>query len=187
MWDTVGSVGWFWNPLTIPYSADDPDIAVGRQAIAIDERRAFFRPNLWRPAGAPPQHGPRDLKQVWFPGVHSDVGGGYPEAQSGLSKNALRWMLEEAQIHGLKVNQAKVTEVLDGTVAEQLHSSLTPKWWWAEFVPKRHYDYQTRTTSYRMNLFRRRTIPEGALIHKSAFGRGPDYPKNKPKAWTVVN
>ena len=46
---------------------------------------------------------PRDLKQVWFPGVHCDVGGGYPEPESGLSKIALRWMLKEAITAGLLV------------------------------------------------------------------------------------
>jgi uncharacterized protein (DUF2235 family) len=196
VWDTVSSVGWFWDPLTIPYSADDPDIAVGRHAIAIDERRAFFRPNLWRPAGAPPAHGPRDLKQVWFPGVHSDVGGGYPEAESGLSKVALHWMLREAQDQGLKVDETKVNEVLgvDNSVGEvppdckaPIHDSLGPWWWWAEFIPKKHHDWQTQQTNYRMNLFRRRMIPENSLIHRSAFARGPDYPKNKPRVYTEVD
>lgn len=68
------------------------DIQIGRHAVSIDERRAFFRTNLWfrREGGG----GPLDLKQVWFPGVHCDVGGGYPEEESGLSKIAREWMLE---------------------------------------------------------------------------------------------
>jgi uncharacterized protein (DUF2235 family) len=74
----VSSVGWIENPLSLPYSADNGDIAIGRHAVAIDERRAFFRTNLWRPR---PDGGPKDLKQVWFPGVHCDVGGGYPETR----------------------------------------------------------------------------------------------------------
>ena len=41
--------------------------------------------------------GPEDVKQVWFAGVHCDVGGGYPEKESGLAKLALEWMLEEAK------------------------------------------------------------------------------------------
>jgi uncharacterized protein (DUF2235 family) len=65
--------------------------------------RAFFRTNLWIPKGPLPYSGPRDLKQVWFPGVHCDVGGGYPEPESGLSKIALRWMLKEAITAGLLV------------------------------------------------------------------------------------
>src|SRR5215470_5271116 len=49
VWDTVSSVGWIENPLRLPYTANNPAIQIGRHAIAIDERRAFFRSNLWRP------------------------------------------------------------------------------------------------------------------------------------------
>jgi uncharacterized protein (DUF2235 family) len=98
VWDTVSSVGWIENPLKLPYIANNPDIQIGRHAVAIDERRAFFRSHLWRkPSDASRPYGPRDVKQVWFPGVHADVGGGYPEAESGLSKLALQWMLDEAR------------------------------------------------------------------------------------------
>ena len=41
VWDTVSSVGWVGSPVKLPYSSDNPDIAIGRHAIAIDERRAF--------------------------------------------------------------------------------------------------------------------------------------------------
>ena len=53
VWDTVSSVGWIENPLKLPYIADNPDIEIGRHAIAIDERRAFFRNHLWRPSTNP--------------------------------------------------------------------------------------------------------------------------------------
>jgi uncharacterized protein (DUF2235 family) len=97
VWDTVSSVGWMENPLHLPYEANNPDIEVGRHAVSIDERRAFFRSHLWQmPKDPTRDHGPRDLQQVWFPGVHCDVGGGYPEETSGLSKCALEWMMEEA-------------------------------------------------------------------------------------------
>ena len=36
-------------------------------------------------------------KQTWFAGVHSDVGGGYPEAESALSKYPLLWMIDQAR------------------------------------------------------------------------------------------
>ena len=55
VWDTVSSVGWIENPLKLPYIANNPDIEIGRHAIAIDERRAFFRTHLWRaPADSSP-------------------------------------------------------------------------------------------------------------------------------------
>ncbi len=49
VWDTVSSIGWYENPLQLPFTGDNPDIEIGRHAIAIDERRAFFRTNLWIP------------------------------------------------------------------------------------------------------------------------------------------
>jgi uncharacterized protein (DUF2235 family) len=187
VWDTVASVGWIENPLHLPYTADNPDIEIGRHAIAIDERRAFFRTNLWRRKGPPPQGGPRDLKQVWFPGVHCDVGGGYPEAESGLSKIALEWMLNEAIAAGLLVDPAKMASILGGTPPyarpdpnAKLHESLTPKWWPAELILKRHYNWTEKKWERRMNLGRRRTIAPGAEIHQSAYQRGGDYPKRLP-------
>src|SRR4051794_18925825 len=62
VWDTVSSVGWIENQLRLPFTASNPDIAIGRHAIAIDERRAFFRSNLWRPSVKPEESGPKDLK-----------------------------------------------------------------------------------------------------------------------------
>ena len=93
--------------MKLPYSANNPDIAIGRHAVSIDERRAFFRTNLWRPDPPSADSGPKDLKQVWFPGVHCDVGGGYPEAESGLSKFALEWMVREAALVGLLIDLAE--------------------------------------------------------------------------------
>jgi uncharacterized protein (DUF2235 family) len=187
VWDTVSSVGWIENPLWLPYSADNGDIGIGRHAIAIDERRAFFRTNLWMPK-ASPDSGPRDLRQVWFPGAHADVGGGYREAESGLSKIALQWMLYEAEAAGLLIEEHRMALVL-GELGDDyvkpdpratLHESLTWGWWPAEFVFKRHYDWSTREWTRHMNLGRRRTIPDGSLIHESAFVRGAEYVKLLP-------
>jgi len=90
VWDTVSSVGAVYTPVHFPFTAFNPSIRKARHAVAIDERRAFYRQNLFSPAPG------QDIQQVWFAGAHSDVGGGYPEAQSGLSKIALEWMIREA-------------------------------------------------------------------------------------------
>ncbi len=188
VWDTVSSVGWIENPLKLPFTADNPDIAIGRHAVSIDERRAFFRSHLWRPSPALKEHGPRDVKQVWFPGVHSDVGGGYPEAESGLSKIALEWMLDQAEASGLQVDPAKRREILGGAggayvrpdPTAKMHESLTGWWNLAEFIPKKHFDYATGEERRRPNLYRRRTIPPPWLVHESAFERGDEYVKRLP-------
>jgi uncharacterized protein (DUF2235 family) len=190
VWDTVSSVGWIENPLHLPWESNNPDIEVGRHAVSIDERRAFFRPHLWlMPADPQVAHGPRDLQQVWFPGVHCDVGGGYPEAQSGLSKYALEWMLEEAKAEGLLVNADKQAEVLGLTRGSRYapakpdapqHESLKGFWYIAEFLPKRQWNWTKERWQRRMNLFRRRLIPPGSLVHDAAYLQGPDYQKRIP-------
>ena len=180
VWDTVSSVGWIENPLKLPYIANNPDIQIGRHAVSIDERRAFFRTNLWRhPVDVTTDNGPKDLKQVWFVGDHSDVGGGYAESESGLSKITLEWMICEAVAAGLLVDQNKVNQVLGRTGAGnvtpnpngQAHDCLRGWWQVAELVPKKHYDWSTGKTKRRMNFWRRRTIPPKSLIHESAFER----------------
>ena len=60
------------------------------------------------------------MKQVWFCGMHTDVGGGYPEQQ--LSDIALQWMLQMAETHGLKVYPRHVIE-LHGDANGTMHNS----------------------------------------------------------------
>jgi hypothetical protein len=120
--------------------------------------------------------------------VHGDVGGGYPEAESGLAKVALEWMLTEARNARLVTDPSRENLVLGragkGYVPPNpkadAHESLTWKWWPAEFVFKRHYDWDTKKEGRRMNLFRGRTIPPESLIHQSAYERGDEYRARLP-------
>lgn len=105
VWDTVGALG-IPNDLAILNLLDGlhdhafHDTALGasiefaRHAVALDEMRASFQPTLWSAEAEAASDNPPRLLQVWFPGVHSNVGGGYREA--GLSDGALQWMIEEA-------------------------------------------------------------------------------------------
>lgn len=172
-WDTVSSVGWIYDPVKLPYTANNPSIDVGRHAIAIDERRCFFRQNLW---GAPDQG--QDLRQVWFAGTHSDVGGGYPARESGLANIALRWMLDEAQANGLRLDPERMAEVFSRPEnqpdpAGPLHESLEGPWWVLEFWPKPYMDMSLRPPRSRWRIPRGapRRIPENAEIHPSVFQR----------------
>ncbi|WP_424928422.1 DUF2235 domain-containing protein [Amaricoccus tamworthensis] len=100
VWDTVGSLGipddlGFLNVLDNPawHAFHDTElsnvVAHARHALAMDEQRQSFTPTFWTGLE---EH--RDVKQIWFPGVHGDVGGGYPEPE--LSNISLRWMMREA-------------------------------------------------------------------------------------------
>lgn len=112
VWDTVGALG---NPLLLNgflsrrNQFHDPElsskISNAFQALAIDEKRKNFEATLWhRHKDAPEQV----LEQVWFPGVHSDVGGGYPGNETGLSDIALKWMLEKAESCNLNFDSIPV-------------------------------------------------------------------------------
>ena len=93
VFDTVGALG-------IPVYVDDLDsrldmfrltdaelsplVSNGFHAVSVDEQRVDFTPALWNPRTG--------IEQVLFPGAHSDVGGGYPAGETGLSDWALLWM-----------------------------------------------------------------------------------------------
>ena len=189
VWDTVSSVGWFSNPVSLPFTANNADIAIGRHAIAIDERRAFFRTNLWWRASDPQRAGPKNMKQVWFPGVHCDVGGGYPEAESGLSKIALQWMIDEAGQAGLILNTETVDLILghrgQGYVPPDpdayLHNSLTRWWQPVELMPKPHWDQELGKSEWGANRARHRTWPPKPVVHDAAWQRhSGTYAQNLP-------
>lgn len=80
----------------------NPNVGYAKHAISIDENRADFKRVPWSPtaakAGARDQHGNLYFEQVWFPGVHADIGGGYLENEARLSDVALGWMIAGASI-----------------------------------------------------------------------------------------
>ncbi len=210
LWDTVKSVGWIYDPLTLQFTMRNPKVSVVRHAISIDERRAYFRQNLW---GKP--YKKQDVLQVWFAGVHSDVGGGYPERESGLSKIALKWMIQEAIAKGLLVDPEEVDLVLRQEDAEKvlekiraekkakifqcppdyrgpIHKSLKGLWWIAEIIPKRYKDFSDNfKTKWMIPLGKRRFINNGIYVHASVVQRMEDptmdyKPANIPKEYVVV-
>ena len=104
VFDTVGALGVPGFHRLAPRFHDvqlSRQVVRARHALAIDETRLKFAPTFWEapsdPPGAPTED-PR-VKQVWFEGAHSDVGGGY--AETGLSDTSLYWMVREAHDAGL--------------------------------------------------------------------------------------
>ena len=100
VWDTVGGlgipmIGLFPQPPSKDFSFVDtkvePNIEHAFQALALDERRRSYAPTIWeKPASQP---WPKVLKQSWFPGVHSDIGGSYSDAD--LANITLAWMVSQ--------------------------------------------------------------------------------------------
>jgi uncharacterized protein (DUF2235 family) len=132
VWDTVGSLGIpavFGGVSPLIYGFLDtslsPNVLNAYQALAIDERRSEFPPTLWT---GPVTQG-QVVEQVWFSGVHCDVGGGYPE--HGLSDITLAWMASKAVALGLQIDPAAVTQfaVPDSKHAlDQIHESWSVLW-----------------------------------------------------------
>jgi Uncharacterized alpha/beta hydrolase domain (DUF2235) len=103
VWDTVDAVGGPFHSSDVINAvfhrfkfpdhrlSDKIDWAV--HALSIDDARAAFEPVLWE---AKP-----NIEQVWFAGVHSNVGGGYPK--QGMSLVTLDWMMQKAQERDLRI------------------------------------------------------------------------------------
>jgi len=103
VWDTVDAVGLPFhisdisNELVWRFKFPDPRLSnqVKRacHALAIDEERHSFKPVLWENDSR--------IQQVWFAGVHSNIGGGYP--RQGMSLVSLDWMMAQAEKSGLRL------------------------------------------------------------------------------------
>ena len=103
---TRGWDRWVW-PMTPRDSALSPSVKAGRHAVAIDDERQTFFPLLWDEDSETEKqkkkafnYGDDRIEQVWFAGMHSNVGGGY--ADDALSLGPLCWMAGEAAEHGLR-------------------------------------------------------------------------------------
>jgi uncharacterized protein (DUF2235 family) len=148
----------------------------------------------------------QDSKQVWFAGVHADVGGGYPEVESGIAKFPLQWMLAEAEAAGARVRKsmlrhlAKGQKLPDGRMiyvredaSATIHRSLSGAWWLLEFLPKglkwKRWPARSGKAGIYIPRGEPRFIPEGALVHQSVIARMAklaDYrPVNLPATYEV--
>lgn len=210
-WDSVGSVivprpdRWFIPSLEkLPFTKRNPCVQVFRHAIAIDERRRMFRLLEWEegqkyktnPFVKDEDAGEQDIKQVWFSGVHSDIGGGYPENESGAAKIPLRWMVKEAEKNGIVFRTEMVSRLVDGNNPANssrnyaapapnadLHNSMNFTWSILEWLPKasKNRELKKRKSFLGMYLPRSepRLIADDAVIDSSVFER-KEYWANKP-------
>lgn len=212
VWDTVASViiprpdrFYAFSLQKLAFTQLNPSVRVFRQAIAIDERRRMFRLEPWKEAqtfmhnrfSATNNSEPQDALQVWFAGVHADIGGGYPEKESGLSKFPLLWMIEEAVKHGLSVNRQTVNQLAWGIqrkgspfsyvapdVMRDPHQSMTKVWRCLEWIPKadKYKEWTARKSAFGYYIpdAEPRPIPSDAYIHESVINRMKAVPAYEP-------
>ena len=171
VWDTVGALGIPLSGLRglsrRDYTFHDTELSgtveLAYHALALDEHRQPFVPTLWMEKKKPGQ----TIEQTWFPGVHSDVGGGYYE--TALSDVTLDWMLGKARDAGLALDQGAIaTHPLFPDPSGPIHES--------------------RTGIYRLMTEITRPIDTrgSQLVHSSAIARwdaDPDYCPKNLSAW----
>ncbi len=99
VWDTVYSLG--GQVISVAnggFHVDQVPPAIvenAYHALAVDEARGAFAPSIWQD-----KLDHQTMVQMWFPGVHSNIGGGYP--RDGLANIPLKWMIELSEHHGLE-------------------------------------------------------------------------------------
>ncbi|KAG2145764.1 hypothetical protein DEU56DRAFT_181227 [Suillus clintonianus] len=199
VWDTVSSVG-VNKTMNFPSTATCDHVCYFRQALALDERRVKFLPEYaygamsnrsnwfkYQELALPPTDEGR-IKEVWFAGSHSDVGGAcwkktsYPHDFRNIP---LLWMLKEAHEAGLLVNPRDVAfnyesePIMEARVTDSLCF-----WWWVfETLPIVHLSFNSNTLKALPHLGRGRIIMPGQKIHESVLFR-PNY---RPKAHFWMN
>jgi len=170
LWDTVGAMG---IPITFLSNFNEKDefydtkiggnVKNARHALAIDELRADFEPTFW-------SNGDKNsVKQVWFAGVHSDIGGSYKPDKNGLSiaENSLNWMINEVESIGLEVETHLKSKL-------KINIKKIP-------LAEKH---NSRTNFFRLKKKYYRTLDElekDTLIHESVKIRYENDSKYRPK------
>lgn len=121
---------WYW-PLSLPDRFMNAKIQRACHALALEDERDAFKPVLWDeryvkfndhlvpmdqgwtpPAAEKGELAAIDrerMSQVWFVGVHSDVGGGYP--QDGLAHFTLNWMIDRVRVYKLELLDERIREL----------------------------------------------------------------------------
>jgi uncharacterized protein (DUF2235 family) len=134
VYDTVGALG---VPLATAARVNEPivgfhDTALGDgvehavQALAVDERRGPYLPTLWTQAADAVALAGQSVLQVWFPGVHSDIGGGYPN--KGIGDLTWDFMMRQAARRGLVIDPAQPTPTLALEPLPAQHESFNDQW-----------------------------------------------------------
>jgi hypothetical protein len=146
LWDSVKALGWFrWDPKW-PFTRQLPNARRIRHAVSIDEKR---RPYAEYQVEATEKS---DVAEVWFAGVHSDVGGTFVD-DGRLSRIALKWMADEARAAGLLVQPKAYAKRCTVAVEDAMAVVHRMSWIWG------------------LLTYRRRPIPAGSILHASVRER----------------
>ncbi|KAF8124787.1 hypothetical protein EV363DRAFT_1177514 [Boletus edulis] len=200
VWDTVSSVGFGRGDVCLSASSAAAHACHIRHALALDERRVKFIPEYFLEMNSPDLHKSAkdtqleypntksrmqsssgversdrktaDIKEVWFAGYHSDVGGTNRPGETYHAGNvSLMWMRREASMSGLVLKSGDVLWTLwtDEDIDLGITDSMTLFWKLFEFLPIKHEVSFNGSgeNARRLHLFEPRRIIPGQKIHAS--------------------
>jgi uncharacterized protein (DUF2235 family) len=129
VWDTVGSLGIPIDGVRLPlvklWSFHDTMLSryvrFAYHALSIDERRGPFKPTLWEQHEEATE---QTLEQLWFAGVHCDVGGGYSDP--ALAEIPLLWMVDRARAASLAFVPDRLVSPSDDEELRHLGVQVAP-------------------------------------------------------------
>lgn len=203
LWDTVRSVGTPWKPVVFSHSLNNKKVEIVRHALALDECRLLYPANLW--TSKVPEN--QDAVEVWFPGVHADVGGGYTgDEDAGLGAISLAWMMREAEAAGISFNQEQkermvwrrdasapspmtVEAVTEEFINDTMHDEIESRFYWKIFeripVPRWAYSGEGEWEfQLKPHNKQPRPVPAHTKYHNSVVLRGQQDPEYKAKHQT---
>jgi Uncharacterized alpha/beta hydrolase domain (DUF2235) len=146
--------------------------------LSLNERRKPFAPTVWE---LPSDDTKTDLRQVWFPGCHGDVGGGKDE--HALSNNTLAWMIEQVKSIPRSTLEFDENYVLNRgrTIAQ---SNKTKPWGCADYKDSYNSIWELAGTTRRHPS--RYDDKAKMEVHKSVEVRST-WSKSQPEPWPCPN
>lgn len=158
----IGFRGWTRPHVGVREPLLPENVQTARHALAADEDRDAFRPTIWKASPGTE----RDLQQLWFPGAHGDVCGGF--GKNELADLSLEWMIGEARAAGLEVAEPSLAPDLtaDRTPPRGIHR-------WLPVVPRRPLETSPVSESLHLSF-----IEKAKMEH---YARGPVVTRLKQK------
>lgn len=186
VWDTVAAMGfpvaWMSDVINLVFYRFKfgntelcGNIKRACHALSIDDERQTFHPTLW-------DEGDKDrqdrIEQVWFSGVHANVGGGYPK--QGMSLMALDWMMDKAGEYDLKFIEPDRTSYHE-------HRNITDKLYDSRAGFAAFYRYGPRNIGKLCKEYHVDPMVHISTFYRIAQGTEGYSPGNLPANLQVVN
>jgi uncharacterized protein (DUF2235 family) len=146
-----------------------PNIEVAIHILAIDERRTIFNPLVWQQnANKITNSGHQFIEQIWLPGVHTDIGGGYKH--NLIANISLLTMIDKIRQYDitLKFYEDYITAIVDE-------------------VLNRHKNFVINKESIIPSVFADLLYRKGRIIKRVSIKKQKDYKKDAKGIYNSIH